>query len=252
MHVIAFFIQDFFVFHPEKLSKDFKFKYDLPFDEVFIDGLDGAIIDALYFPVEGSKNVVFYFKGNTRSIKGWAKFAKDFTSKGCSFFLMDYPGFGKSTGKRSEEVIYEHCQKAYDWLKETYSEENIIIYGRSLGAGFATKTAMENNPKMLILDSPFYSFHRLVRYYTRILLPVLFMKYKFPLHEFIIKTDCPVEIIHGNKDWLIPYRYSKEIVQIDPDQITLHTIDGAKHNNLPKHESYHATLSMLLSEKLNK
>ena len=246
LHVIAYLIQDFFVFHPERLGKGFRFQYDLPFEEVVLQGVNGNVIDALHFPVENADYVVFYFKGNTRSIKGWAKFAKDFTTKGYNFFLMDYPGFGKSTGKRNEQTIYESSQIAYDWLKKQYPEDRIIIYGRSLGAGFGAYVASKNNPSLLVLDSPYFTFGKLVAYFTRILITPLFLKYKFPLHLFICNTTCPVHIIHGDRDKLIPYRYSKRICELDPDRIELHTILGAKHNNLPKCKQYHEVLQQVL------
>ena len=75
-------------------------------DEMFIDIGDGTRINALHYTTPNSKGVMFYFKGNTRSIKGWGKFSKDFISKNYDFFLIDYPGFGKSKGKRTEARIY--------------------------------------------------------------------------------------------------------------------------------------------------
>ena len=247
--VIAYFIQGFFLFHPEKLSQGFRFEYDIPFEEVVIPGPKGSIIDALYFPVHGAQQVVFYFKGNTRSIKGWAKFAKDFTSKGYNFFMIDYPGFGKSTGKLNERNIYRNAQVAYEWLAAKHAEDDIIIYGRSLGAGFAARIASWNNPRMLVLDSPYYNFIELARYYTRILPLRWLLKFKMPLYQFVKKATCPVFIIHGSKDWMIPYRYSPRIVAIDSKRIKLFTIKGAHHNNLPKQQPYHESLNRILNDE---
>ncbi len=249
LHLVAYLIQDYFFFHPEKLGKGFRFRYDIPFEEILLDGVNGSVIDALYFPVPDSRKVVFYFKGNTRSIRGWAKFARDFTSKGYDFFLIDYPGFGKSTGKRNEQTIYNNAQVAYDWLKSRRPENEIVIYGRSLGAGFAAYIASRNHPALIILDSPFFTFHQLVAYYTRILVTSWFLKYKMPVCDYIRDTHCPVHIIHGDRDRLIPYRYSLQICNLDPDRIVLHTIKGARHNNLPKFEEYHRILGEVLGGK---
>ena len=74
---------------------------------------DGGKINALYFKVPNSRGVVYYLKGNSKSIKGWGKFAKDFLSNGYDFFMMDYRGFGKSKGRkmcirdRSSSTSYE-------------------------------------------------------------------------------------------------------------------------------------------------
>ncbi|MEO5583270.1 MAG: alpha/beta fold hydrolase [Saprospiraceae bacterium] len=63
---------------------------------------DGGNINAIYFKVPKSRGIVFYLKGNSRSIKGWGKFAKDFLSNGYDFIMMDYRGFGKSKGHRNQ------------------------------------------------------------------------------------------------------------------------------------------------------
>lgn len=248
----AFLLQEYFLFHPEKLHSSFKFKYPIPFEEVVIPGDKNSIIDALHFKVDGATKVVFYFKGNTRSIKGWGKFAIDFTSKGYNFFMIDYPGFGKSTGKRNEELIYKNAQIAYDHLKKYYPEDDIIIYGRSLGAAFATCIAANNNPSMLILDSPYVSMHRLAQYYTRILPLKYILKYKMPLYDFACKTTIPIHILHGDRDWIIPYRFSLELLSIDPARINLYTINGGSHNNLPKFEQYHLFLKEILHTSIQK
>lgn len=240
-------IQDVFFFHPEVLRKDFDFKYNSDFEEIQLKGIDDSIIDGLLFPAKNSKKIIFYFKGNTRSIKGWAKFSSDFTSKGFSFFIIDYPGFGKSTGKRDEPTIYQNTQIAYNWLLTQYAECDIIIYGRSLGAGFAGYIASRNSPAMLILDSPFYNFVRLANYYTRILALKWILKYKVPLNEYLKEANCPVYIIHGEKDVTIPVKQARQLVSIAPERIKLFTIKGGRHNNLPKQKEYHDILIRILS-----
>ncbi len=246
IHIIAFYIQDYFFFHPEKLHSGFEFKYPMEFQEIQLNGLDESLIDCLHFPLKDSDKVVFYFKGNTRSIKGWAKFRKDFHVNGYSFFIIDYPGFGKSTGKRNVETICYNAQIAYNWLKTKYSEENIVIYGRSLGAGFAGYVAMENNPKLLILDSPFYNFTRLANYYTRVLFLRYILRHRIPLEKYLAKVRCPIHIIHGDKDITIPVKQGKDLANIDKERIKLHIIKGGRHNNLPKKHQYHEVLNQIM------
>jgi pimeloyl-ACP methyl ester carboxylesterase len=101
--VIVYFVQDRFIFKPEKLPADFKFKYDVPFHELNFDVMPGVRINGLHFYRENPKGLILYFHGNTRSIKGWAKYARDFYRYDYDVVLVDYRGFGKSTGKRSEK-----------------------------------------------------------------------------------------------------------------------------------------------------
>ena len=95
------------IFKPEKLAQDFEFKYDLPFKEYFFDVEPGVRINGLHFYREKPKGLILYFHGNTRSIKGWARYAKDFFRFDYDVLLVDYRGFGKSTGKRSEKEMLE-------------------------------------------------------------------------------------------------------------------------------------------------
>ncbi|MEP6796012.1 MAG: alpha/beta hydrolase, partial [Saprospiraceae bacterium] len=79
---IFYFLQDFFFFRPELLPSDFKYQYSFPFEEKQFDLPDGGRINAIWFKVPNSLGVVYFLKGNSRSIKGWGKFAKDYVGKG--------------------------------------------------------------------------------------------------------------------------------------------------------------------------
>lgn len=249
--IATYYLQDLFYFHPELLPQDFIFesKYEIPFKEEFIIAEDGSQINGLLYQIKDSKGVVCYFKGNTRSIKGWGKFAKDFVSKGYDLFMFDYPGFGKSIGNRSETKLYEYSLLAYDWLAHQYPEEQMIVYGRSFGSGFAAYVASQRKPHMLILDSPYYSFKRLASYYAFFLPLKWLAKYHMPVHHFLKQVDCPTYILHGNKDRLIPYKFGKMLRDKFPEKVELLTIHGGRHNNLPQFAEYHKFLYNLLNHE---
>ncbi|MDQ6756453.1 MAG: lysophospholipase, partial [Bacteroidota bacterium] len=156
--IIVYLIQEKFIFKPEKLKQDFLYKYDVPFKELFFDVAPGVKINGLHFYVKDPHGLILYFHGNTRSIKGWAKYAKDFYRYNYDVVLVDYRGFGKSTGRRSEKDLLNDVQVIYEKLAGQYSEQHIIVYGRSLGSGFAAKVASDNKPRYLILDAPYYNF----------------------------------------------------------------------------------------------
>ncbi len=247
--LIFYVAQPLFFFRPEILPKTFTYKYEFPFQEINFEMEDGGIINGLHFKVPNSKGVVFYFKGNSRSIKGWAKFARDFVSKGYDFFMIDYRGFGKSTGKRSETTLYNDGQHVYKWLSERYPEEKILIYGRSLGSGIATRIASWNKPHMLILDSPYYSFLKQIRRYAFWLPLKWLLRYQIRTDLFIKKVTCPVFIIHGKKDRLIPYSHSEQLQALVPEQCDLYPIDEGGHNNLPDFAEYHDILYDILNDE---
>jgi len=239
LSIAAYFLQEFFIFKPEKLKHDFQFRYDVPFRELNFDIEPGVRINGLHFHREQAKGLILYFHGNTRSIKGWAKYAKDFYRYNYDVILVDYRGFGKSTGRKTEAEMLNDMQHIYTSLKKDYGEEHLIVYGRSLGSGFAAKVASDNHPRYLILDAPYYNFTRVVERFLPIL-PVRFvLRYHLRTDRWLKKVTCPVYIIHGTKDWLIPIKHSEELRNINPRRITLIKIKGGGHNNLHKFEDYH-------------
>lgn len=246
--LLFYFLQDYFFFRPEILPTHFEYQYPFPFDEVNFEMEDGGQINGLHFKVPNSRGVVFYLKGNSRSIKGWAKFAKDFLGKGYDFFMIDYRGFGKSSGRRTESTLYTDGQTVYKWLVSKYPEQNIIVYGRSLGSGIAARMASWNDPKMLILDSPYVSFIYQIKRYGFFLPLNWLLRYKIRTDQFIKKISCPIFILHGNKDRLIPYNQSLLLQQIAPRRINLLTIENGKHNNLPEFSEYHEYLYDILND----
>ncbi len=243
-----YFFQDLFFFRPEKLPTDFQYKYPFPFEEVNFAMEDGGHINGIYFKVPNSRGVVYYLKGNSRSIKGWGKFAKDFLSNGFDFFMMDYRGFGKSKGKRNQKSLFNDSQFIYEWLKEQYKERQIVVVGRSLGSGIAARVAAKNNPRLLVLDSPYYSFyHNLKRFLFFIPLKVL-LRYKIRTDIYMKAVKCPVYIIHGTKDRLFPINQSERLKKEFPDKINLFTIDGGHHNDLPKFAEFFEILYDILDD----
>lgn len=249
--VALFYLQDFLLFKPEKLDEDFQFAYEnQDTKEYFLETRDGAKLNGLLFKSKNQpKGVVLYLKGNSKSIKGWGKFAVDFTRHDYSVFMVDYRGFGKSTGRRSQKAIKRDLQEIYNKLKERTPEEHIILYGRSLGSGFAAKLASMNNPKMLILDAPYYSLTKVTARYMPFMPLSLLIKYPLPTHKWLKYVQCPIHIIHGTHDKLIPYKTSVKLSQINPKLTRLHTVIGGGHKNLNNFESYHKMMEEIINSK---
>lgn len=244
--MLLYLVQEYFIFHPEILPDHFVYEFSYPFEEVNIDAGNGAVLNGLHFKLPKSKGVIYYFKGNTRSVKGWSKFAKDFISKGYDFFVMDYRGFGKSKGKRNERLLYKDSLLGYRYLKKHYAESDIIIYGRSIGSGFATYTASKTSPKLLILDSPYLSFKYIARRYAPIFPHSLLLKYHIRTDHFITKVNVPIYIIHGTRDFLIPLKHAKKLAARNRSHTNLIKIERGRHNNLTTFPQYHLVLHDIL------
>ncbi len=243
----AYFFQERFIFKPEKLKKNFQYKYDVPFKELFFEVEEGVSINGLHFFVTKPLGLVLYFHGNSRSIKGWAKYAKDFYRYGYDVVLVDYRSFGKSTGKRNEKDMLNDMQFVYDTLAVTYHENHILVYGRSLGSGFAAKVASDNKPRYLILDAPYFSFRKTIQRYLPILPMRLLLRFQIRTDKWIKRVNCHTYILHGTKDWLIPISQSEKLQALSPGKITLIRIHGGGHNNLPSFPEYHNFIRDILA-----
>ncbi|MBS1496981.1 MAG: alpha/beta fold hydrolase [Bacteroidetes bacterium] len=243
---LVYLVQERFIFKPEKLKQDFKYQYDAPFKELFFDIEEGVRINGLHFMVPKPLGLILYFHGNTRSIKGWARYAKDFSRYQYDVVLVDYRGFGKSTGHRNEKDMLKDMQFVYDTLAVQYTEHHIIVYGRSLGSGFAAKIASDNMPRYLILDAPYYSFAKVIERFLPIL-PIRFLlRYQLRTDKWIKHVNCHTYIIHGTKDRLIPISNSEKLQALNPKKITLIKIEGGGHNNLPSFNEYHSIIRDIL------
>jgi len=250
-NVIIYFWQDRFLFKPEKLPADFEFKYpNLEFKEYNLPLESGVNINGIHFHMENPKGVVFYLKGNSRSIKGWGKFAIDFSRQGFDVVMVDYRGFGKSTGRRTEDGIKEDLQYVYDKIKDQVDEKYIILYGRSLGSGFAAKLASLNNPRMLVLESPFYSLTKVTKRFVPFMPMSLLMRFPIKTYRYLQYVKCPIKIIHGTNDGLIPFKSSLALSKIQPDNTRLYPVIGGGHNNLHTFEEYHRMMEEILHSKL--
>jgi alpha-beta hydrolase superfamily lysophospholipase len=244
-----FFLQDYFLFHPVKLARDYHYQFDTPFEEVDIPFNKTDIINMVkFFPADTiRKGVVIYFHGNKGNIGRYGKFAVNFTKHGYEVWMEDYPGFGKSRGTRNEEILYGEAAKIYTMAAEKYAKEQIVIFGKSFGTGVAAQLASVKECSQLILETPYYSIPDLFSCYAPIY-PVLNMtNYKIPVNQFLQKVKVPITIFHGTDDGVIPYRCAAKIKAVLKPTDEFITIEDGTHNNLNDFALFHQKLDSLLT-----
>lgn len=125
---------------------------------------------------------------------------------------MEYPGYGAYHGSPSEKKVLIDAETVYHHLTNNLKlkEEEIFIFGRSIGSGPATWLASIKNPGMLILMSPFTSIRAVAKHLGGNLAKFL-VKERFNNVEFIANVRCPVLFIHGKKDTLIPHTQAMKL-----------------------------------------
>src|SRR5436190_3744685 len=209
--IILFFFQEKLIFLPEKLDKNFKFAFDEKFKEINIKAKDGKLLNGVLFISDSSKGLIFYLHGNAGSLNSWGEVAKRYTELKYDVFMLDYRGYGKSEGSiHSQKQFYEDIQIAYDEMKKTYEESNIVVLGYSVGTGPAAYLASTNHPGLLILQAPYYSLTDMMRH-TYPIIPTFFLKYKFDTYQYIKECKMPIVIFHGNQDDVIYYNSSVKL-----------------------------------------
>jgi len=241
-----YFFQEKLLFFPTTLGQDYPYQFNHKFEELFLKTDENTTINALHFKVENPKGVLLYFHGNAGDLSRWGIIAEYFVDLQYNVLIMDYRTYGKSSGKLSEQAIYNDAQYCYDYLLKHYSENEITLYGRSLGTGIASFVASKNKPKQLILETPYYSIldvaeHRFPMFPLKQLL-----KYHFPTHQFLPKAKCPITIIHGNDDSVVPYSSGKKLLELNIETLKFITVEGGDHNNLIEFEAYHKTIKTIL------
>jgi len=245
---VIYFFQENLIFLPTTLSQEHSFVMDFPFEEVTLKAADGALLNGLRFKVENSKGTVLYFHGNAGDLQRWGPLTSFFVEMNYAVIVMDYRGYGKSTGKKSMEKLYADSELWYDYAKQEYPENKIIVYGRSLGTTFATYTASRNHPKNLILESPFYSVEAVAKSKFPFLPIKSLLHYKFPTYQYINNVTCPITIYHGTKDKVINFEQGKKLYNsIDKESKSFISVPDGGHNNLVAFEKYLATIKDALS-----
>ncbi|MEO6456491.1 MAG: alpha/beta fold hydrolase [Ginsengibacter sp.] len=244
--VLLFFFQEKVIFFPQKLESDYKFSFDQKFEELSIRMKDNKLLNAILFKADSSKGVIFYLHGNAGSLSSWGGVAKTYTDLNYDVFMLDYRGYGKSEGSIDGQTqFFQDIQTTYDELKSKYVEGKIIVLGYSIGTGLAAKVASTNNPRLLILQAPYYSLTDMMRHTYRII-PTFILKYKFETHEYIKNCKMPIVIFHGNSDEVIYYGSSLKLKKGLKKQDTIITLIGQGHNGMTENPDYKTEIQKVL------
>ncbi len=240
-------LQEKLIFLPEELSQDFEYEFTVPFEEHFIEMEDGAIINALHFQTLEPKGLILYFHGNAGSLRRWGEVVTPLSQQGYDVLIMDYRGYGKSTGKRTYKKMLTDADKLYHFALELTDEEKLILFGRSLGSSFASHLAGKNDPSMLILETPFLSLGDIANRVAPIYPPSYLLRFDFKNHESLKDAQCPIYIFHGTDDNIVPLESGRKLYEtLDPDKTRLIIVEGGGHNDLAMFETYQEVIRQIL------
>ena len=248
--VILILIQERFIFLDDDLPQDHQFDVEGSFEEFFLEGPQQGRLNALLVKTDSAKGLILYFHGNRGNLTRWGPVVAPLTKFGYDVVVMDYRGFGKSTGKRNQKNLLADASLFYHWAKERYAEEDIVLYGRSLGTGIASYLAQEHQPKLLILETPYYSLAKAAQRFYPIYPSKFALKYNFKSYEYLQKASCKVLILHGTEDTVVPYEQGKRLAEsMDDKKVEFVTFEGGQHRNLAEFPMYWKTIERVLSNE---
>ncbi|MBP6389417.1 MAG: alpha/beta hydrolase [Flavobacteriales bacterium] len=245
-------LQERLIFVRNDLSDGYRFKFQFPFEERFVEADDRTRLHALYFPPEEgiTKGVVLYFHGNTGTLRRWGRRAPRFTRLGWAVLMPDPRGYGKSRGKLSEAALLADAWTWYGELCKEMPETDIVLYGRSLGCALAIPTAGRGRPKLLLLEAPFARLIDAARHYFRWLPYGLLLRYTFDNCERITDVQCPIYIFHGEKDAVVPFSSALRLYSCIPSdrQRELIAFPKGHHSDLARFVRFNRKVRTLLGE----
>ncbi len=245
--VLLFLFQEKLIFFPQKLEKDYKFSFDQKFEEINIKTKDNKLLNGILFKADSSRGLIFYLHGNAGSLISWGNRAKTYTDLNYDVFMLDYRGYGKSEGSiDGQKQFFQDIQTSYDVLKNKYTEDKIIVLGYSIGTGLAAKVALTNNPRLLILQAPYYSLTDMMQH-TYPIIPTFILKYKFETDDYIKNCKMPIVIFHGDQDEVIYYGSSLKLQKEFKKQDTLITLVGQGHNGMTENQDYRIEIQKVLT-----
>lgn len=219
LSVLLFLMQSRVLYQPSRGYDYDPADYGLAYEEVALSTPDGQTLVAWFVPADGDGRTVLFCHGNAGNISHRLDTLKMFYELGLNCLIVDYRGYGQSTGKPTEKGTLIDILAGFQWLMEEkgISQEQIILFGRSLGGSIAATIAKDVNPGGLVLESTFTSFDDVGAYYYPWLPVRLFSRFNYNTLETVKQVTCPLLVIHSPDDEIIPYKFGQQIFDAAPE-----------------------------------
>jgi fermentation-respiration switch protein FrsA (DUF1100 family) len=201
------------------------------YEEVYLTTSDGEKIHGWFVPASSPFTILF-FHGNAGNISHRLDKLDIFRELGANVFIIDYRGYGRSTGKPTEQGTYRDAEAAYEYLTKTrrLSPKTIIVYGESLGSAVAVELATRVPVGGVIMEEPFTSVGDVGRKMFPFM-PVQFLvKNKYDTLSKIGRINAPLLIFHSRGDEIFPFEYAERLLSAAKEPKCLVELTG-NHND---------------------
>jgi fermentation-respiration switch protein FrsA (DUF1100 family) len=224
--------QESFVYFPDRKLAGTPANAGMSYKAVTLVTEDGLRLNGWFVPAARSRGTLLFNHGNAGNISHRLESIRQFRDLGLDVFIYDYRGYGESEGKPSEEGTYRDAEAAWRYLTETHkvAPERLVYFGRSLGAGVASRLAIRHPPRALIVESAFTSVPDFgAEVYPW--LPVRWLaRLHYPTRDNLRLLRVPVLVIHSRSDEIIPFRHGEALYAAANEPKELLEIRGG-HND---------------------
>jgi len=235
LSIYVYYMQSNLIYYPNMPGRDLvatPADIGLDYQDVEFVSEDNIRLHGWFIPNQDADATVLFFHGNAGNISHRLESIDIFNRLGLNVFIIDYRGYGQSEGKITEKGSYRDAEAAWRYLVDTHGidEQQIIIFGRSLGASIAAWLASKHTPAALIIESAFTSVPAMgQRIYP--FLPVRWLtRFRYDTKKYVKNISCPVLVAHSKNDEIIPYDEGREIFDAAPEPKTFLEMQGG-HND---------------------
>lgn len=231
---MLYFFQEKLIFHSSEIPRDYIYPFESSFDELFLTAEDGAVLNGLHFKQQNPNGIILYCHGNAGELDDWGHWAQELSNRyRYDVVIWDYRGYGKSTGRRRQNLMLADGFLFYEYCKERFKEAEITVFGRSLGGFFASHIVLDSNPGKLIMESTPTSLLNIAKREYPLLPSKQLLKFRFQSDKNVSKILIPTFFIHGTDDELIPYDHGKQLYTLSGAEIKkFYEVHGGDHNDL--------------------
>jgi uncharacterized protein len=205
-------------------------------DGTFIAAIFGKALQHNGLPLADTEHcpTIIYFYGNGACMAYSTDVFEHFRRLGANVIIPDYEGYGMSGGKPSEAGCYAAADVAYKYLlgRGDVDTKYIVPVGWSLGAAVAIDFASRRPVAGLVTVSAFTSLRDMAHQFISWLPMSLILKYRFDNEKKIAEISCPVLIVHGTDDELIPFAMSGQLAAAAKGKVTRFDVVGGRHNDI--------------------
>jgi fermentation-respiration switch protein FrsA (DUF1100 family) len=231
---VLFLFQSRFVYYPDVgrniigTPKD----HGLDYESVRIDTEDGEKLHGWFVPSKDATATVLFFHGNAGNISTRLGYLLMFYRLGYNTFIIDYRGYGESSGTPSEQGTYRDAQAAWRYLTEQRNipSNRIVLLGESLGGAVATWLAVREKPALLVLASAFTSVADMAEAIYPFLPTHLLTRFDYNTGEYLRGVTCPVFVAHSPQDEIVPFEQGEALYASASEPKQFLELQGG-HNN---------------------